>query len=101
MAHASEILHQIAQSRLRFVEVPGKYRVQRLFAGQGPTHHRCDDDPDRSVCAEALLMIAQLLLTGFLALVLIYAWSVQRTVPSIGLLASGAALGVARRARGS
>ncbi len=37
-------------------------------------------------------MIAQLLLTAFLALVLVYAWSVHRTVPIIGLLASGAAL---------
>ncbi|RZN00380.1 hypothetical protein CWO91_34105 [Bradyrhizobium genosp. SA-3] len=37
-------------------------------------------------------MIAQLLLTAFLALVLVYALSVHRTVPIIGLLASGAAL---------
>ncbi|KRR22264.1 DUF2304 domain-containing protein [Bradyrhizobium retamae] len=37
-------------------------------------------------------MIAQLLLTAFLALVLVYAWSAHRTVPIIGLLASGAAL---------
>ncbi|RXG83982.1 DUF2304 domain-containing protein [Bradyrhizobium zhanjiangense] len=37
-------------------------------------------------------MIAQLLLTALLALVLIYAWSVHRTVPIIGLLASNAAL---------
>ncbi|MGY4500963.1 hypothetical protein ACVWYH_004894 [Bradyrhizobium sp. GM24.11] len=37
-------------------------------------------------------MIAQLLLTGLLALVLVYAWSAHRTVPIIGLLASGAAL---------
>ena len=37
-------------------------------------------------------MIAQLLLTAFLTLVLVYAWSVHRTVPIIGLLASGAAL---------
>src|SRR5438094_9671696 len=37
-------------------------------------------------------MIAQLLLTAFLALVLVYAWSVHRTVPIIGLLANGAAL---------
>ena len=32
-------------------------------------------------------MIAQLLLTAFLALVLVYAWSAHRTVPIIGLLA--------------
>jgi len=37
-------------------------------------------------------MIAQLLLTAFLALVLVYAWSAHRTVPIIGLLAGGAAL---------
>jgi len=37
-------------------------------------------------------MIAQLLLTALLALVLVYAWSAHRTVPIIGLLASGAAL---------
>jgi small membrane protein len=37
-------------------------------------------------------MIAQLLLTAFLALVLVYAWSAHRTVPIIGLLASCAAL---------
>ncbi|WP_338821957.1 DUF2304 domain-containing protein [Bradyrhizobium septentrionale] len=37
-------------------------------------------------------MIAQLLLTALLTLVLIYAWSAHRTVPIIGLLASGAAL---------
>jgi hypothetical protein len=37
-------------------------------------------------------MIAQLLLTAFLALVLVYAWSAHRTVPIIGLLASGASL---------
>ena len=37
-------------------------------------------------------MIAQLFLTAFLALVLVYAWSAHRTVPIIGLLASGAAL---------
>jgi hypothetical protein len=37
-------------------------------------------------------MIAQLLLTAFLALVLVYAWSEHRTVPIIGPLASGAAL---------
>jgi len=37
-------------------------------------------------------MIAQLLLSAFLALVLVYAWSAHRTVPIIGLLASGAAL---------
>ncbi len=30
-------------------------------------------------------MIAQLLLTAFLALVLVYAWSAHRTVPIIGL----------------
>src|SRR5260370_25563260 len=69
-----------------------EHRVQCLFAGQGSTHHRCADHPDRSVCAEALPMIAQLLLTAFLALVLVYAWSAHRTVPIIGLLAGGAAL---------
>ncbi|SDJ57847.1 hypothetical protein SAMN05216338_105515 [Bradyrhizobium sp. Rc2d] len=37
-------------------------------------------------------MIAQLLLTALLTLVLVYAWSAHRTVPIIGLLASGAAL---------
>jgi len=37
-------------------------------------------------------MIAQLLLTALLMLVLVYAWSAHRTVPIIGLLASGAAL---------
>jgi hypothetical protein len=37
-------------------------------------------------------MIAQLLLTTFLVLALVYAWSAHRTVPIIGLLASGAAL---------
>jgi small membrane protein len=37
-------------------------------------------------------MIAQLLLTAFLALVLVYAWSAHRTVPIIGLLAGCAAL---------
>jgi hypothetical protein len=37
-------------------------------------------------------MIAQLLLTALLAFVLVYAWSAHRTVPIIGLLASGAAL---------
>jgi hypothetical protein len=37
-------------------------------------------------------MIAQLLLTALLALVLAYAWSAHRTVPLIGVLASGAAL---------
>jgi small membrane protein len=37
-------------------------------------------------------MIAQLLLTAFLTLVLVYAWSAHRTVPIIGLLAGGAAL---------
>ncbi len=37
-------------------------------------------------------MIAQLLLTAFLALVLVYAWSAHRTVPIIGLFAGGAAL---------
>jgi small membrane protein len=37
-------------------------------------------------------MIAQLLLTAFLGLVLVYAWSAHRTVPIIGLLASCAAL---------
>ena len=66
MAHASEILHQIAHSGLRFVEVPvnieySAYSLARVNA------HRCADDPDRSVCAEALPMIAQLLLTAFLA----------------------------------
>src|SRR5258705_5823720 len=70
----------------------GEHRVQRLFPGQGSTHHRCADHPDRSVCAEALPMIAQLLLTALLTLVLVYAWSAHRTVPIIGLLASGAAL---------
>ena len=37
-------------------------------------------------------MIAQLLLTVLLGLVLVYAWSAHRTVPIIGLLASGATL---------
>ena len=36
-------------------------------------------------------MTAQLLLTALLAFVLVYAWSAHRTVPIIGLLASGAA----------
>ena len=42
--------------------------------------------------SEILHQIAQLLLTAFLALVLVYAWSAHRTVPIIGLLAGGAAL---------
>jgi small membrane protein len=37
-------------------------------------------------------MMGQLMLTALLALVLVYAWSAHRTVPIIGLLASGAAL---------
>ncbi len=37
-------------------------------------------------------MIAQILLTAFLALILIYAWSAHRTAPTVGLLASLAAL---------
>lgn len=37
-------------------------------------------------------MIAQILLTAFLAPVLIYAWSAHRTAPTVGLLASLAAL---------
>ena len=35
MAHASEILHQIAQSRLRFVEVPVNIEYSAYSLGKG------------------------------------------------------------------
>jgi hypothetical protein len=83
MAHASEWLSQIAASGLRYVE---HQRLHRLFAGQRPAHRQRPPHPARFVRAEALSMIAQLILSLLLAGILLYAWSEYARSPAVAVL---------------
>ena len=86
MAHASECLSQIGSSGLRYVEQPGDDRIHRLLAGQGAEPARWRAHPARSVCAQAVPMIAQLILSALLAAILLYAWAEYRRSPAVAFL---------------
>jgi hypothetical protein len=92
MAHASEILHQIAASGLNYVEAPVRieYSAYSLAKGQtlGDTLMILVD-----LFAEAPPMIAQLILTALLLGILLYALTEYRRSPAVGLIAVLAAVG--------
>src|SRR5262245_61847829 len=64
----------------------GDDRLHPLFARQGADHRGCHSDPARSVCAQALSMIAQLILSSLLAAILLYAWAEYRRSPAVAIL---------------
>src|SRR6478736_1821235 len=61
-------------------------RIHRLFAGQGAEPARWRAHPARSVCAQAVPMIAQLILSALLAAILLYAWAEYRRSPAVAFL---------------
>jgi hypothetical protein len=82
MAHASECLSQIGSSGLRYVEQPVtiEYTAYSLAKARWRAH------PARSVCAQAVPMIAQLILSALLAAILLYAWAEYRRSPAVAFL---------------
>ena len=74
------------QQRASLCRAAGHDRIHRLFLGQRAEPARCGAHPARSVCAQAVPMIAQLILSALLAAVLLYAWTEYRRSPAVAVL---------------
>src|SRR6186997_1009621 len=62
------------------------HRIHGLFARQRADPRGRRAHPARSVCAETLSMIGQLILSALLAAILLYAWTEYRRSPAVAFL---------------